>query len=176
MAWWNDEEEFDGVEELANLDEAKGEYSGWQIEQMANALLRDDSNKELCRKCGKYGEETGEVESMPQVTKAGDPQTDDEGNVLYMDFPEIQCEAGHRWYLGEGKRRGIDGENPILFENHLQERRRREIYTEVGTPDPALTQDRWGRPTQGMYNRTHPDGRKVNTAEQRKRSGASFFR
>jgi hypothetical protein len=175
MSYWNqyDDEDFDATEPL---DDSK-DYTGWQLEQIANALLREDSNRELCRRCGEYGKETGTIESAPQIHKAsGDPIVDEEKNVLYMDFPELACENGHRWFLGEGKRRGIDGDDPILFENHLQDRRRREIYTEGGTPDPALTQDRFGRPIQGIYNRTHPDGRKVNTKEQRKSSGASFYR
>lgn len=167
-----EQEAFDPHQEM---DPAKN-YTKWEMERMADALLREDSDRESCRKCGSSGDETGEIESMPQVKKNGEPNLDEEGNVLYMDFPEIQCGNGHRWYLGEGKRRGIDGENSILFENHLQERRRREIYTEMGTPDPSLTMDRFGRPTTGMYNRTHPDGRKVNTAEQRKKSGASYYR
>jgi hypothetical protein len=29
---------------------------------------------------------------------------------------------------------------------------------------------------QMMYNRTHPRGRKVNSVEQRKRNGASWYR
>jgi hypothetical protein len=172
--WWDHED--DDFDPSEPLDPDK-DYSNWELEQIANTLLREDSNNELCRKCGNYGKETGQVESAPQIHKdTGDPLTDDAGNVLYMDFPELICENGHRWYLGEGKRRGIDGENPILFENHLQERRRREIYTEIGTPDPSLTQDRFGRPTQGIYNRTHPDGRKVNTISQRRKSGAAYYR
>jgi hypothetical protein len=127
-----------------------------------------DSKRELCRKCGRYGQQTGVIESMPQADNDGNPITDGDGNTLYMDFPELMCENSHRWYLGEGKHRGINGKNPILFENHLQDRRRREIYTSIGTPDPSIQR--------GMYNRTHPQGRKVNSKEQRKRNGASFFR
>lgn len=67
-----------------------------------------------------------------------------------------------------GKERGIGGKDPILFEEHFYMRRRREIYTESGTPDPGLVI--------GMYHRTHPQGRKVNSEEQRKRNGASFYR
>lgn len=67
-----------------------------------------------------------------------------------------------------GKRRGIDGENPILFAEHEYARKRREIFTESGTPDPSLVS--------GIYNRTHPQGRKVNSEEQRRRNGASFYR
>jgi hypothetical protein len=67
-----------------------------------------------------------------------------------------------------GKERGIGGENPILFQEHEQARKRREIYTEGGTPDPSLVS--------GLYNRTHPQGRKVNSEEARKRHGASYYR
>jgi hypothetical protein len=165
VSWWDDQPEFDATQEL---DENK-DYSGWELEQLASQMLRDDSKREMCRQCGKYGEETGNIESMPQYDKdTGEPILDDEGNLLYMDFPEVTCEDGHRWYLGEGKARGIQGQDPILFENHLQDRRRREIYTTIGTPDPSIQQ--------GMYNRTHPQGRKVNSKEQRRRNGASFFR
>jgi hypothetical protein len=67
-----------------------------------------------------------------------------------------------------GKERGIGGKDPILFAEHEYARRRREIYTEGGTPDPSLVS--------GMYNRTHPQGRKVNSDEQRSKNGASYYR
>jgi hypothetical protein len=158
-------EDFDPTN-LDDLDTTT--YAKWQLEQMANELLRSDSKREMCRTCGKYGTETGEVEATLALDDDGRPKVDDNGDLLYVDFPEIVCEKGHRWFKGEGKARGIDGKNPILFENHLQDRRRREIYTSVGTPDPSIQR--------GMYNRTHPQGRKVNTKEQRKKNGASFFR
>jgi hypothetical protein len=162
--WWTEQEDFDATQEI----DPNTQYKSWQLEQLANELLRQDSKREMCRKCGGYGSETGVVESQPQADEDGNPTVDGEGNTLYMDFPELACEEGHRWYKGEGKDRTIAGENPILFENHLQDRRRREIYTSIGTPDPSIQQ--------GMYNRTHPQGRKVNSTEQRKRNGASFFR
>lgn len=62
----------------------------------------------------------------------------------------------------------IKGENPILFKEHLMNRGRREIYTSIGTPDPAFGH--------GIYNRSHPEGRKVNSDEQRKRNGAGYYR
>jgi hypothetical protein len=62
----------------------------------------------------------------------------------------------------------IKGDNPILFEEHLKNRHKREIYSVHGTPDPAFGH--------GIYNRTHPEGRKVNSPEQRKRNGASYYR
>lgn len=166
MGYWNrhEDDDFD-----ATIGPVEGEtYTNWQMEQMADALLREDSKRELCRKCGEYGSETGEIYALPQTDVDGNPEIDTEGNTLFVEYPELACPDGHRWYLGEGKARTIGGENPILFENHLQDRRRREIFTSLGVPDPAIQR--------GIYNRTHPQGRKVNTAEQRKKNGASFFR
>lgn len=163
-SWYNEQEDFDATQDI----DPDGDYSSWQIERLADHLLREDSKRELCRTCGRPGDETGEIEYKPELDEDENPKTDAEGNVIYVGFPELMCDHSHRWYKGEGKARGIDGRNPILFENHLQERRRREIYTAIGTPDPSIEQ--------GMYNRTHPQGRKVNSKDQRKRNGASFFR
>lgn len=138
------------------------QYSAKELSEIADALLRKDARSELCQQCGERGEPTGSVEHTTQDAQ------DAEGNALVVDFPEYECADGHRWYAGEGKERGIGGEDPILFEEHFQSRKRREIYTACGTPDPEIVS--------GMYNRTHPQGRKVNSEEQRKRNGASFFR
>lgn len=67
-----------------------------------------------------------------------------------------------------GKERGIGGKDPILFKEHIYARMRREIFPESGTPDPNLVA--------GMYNRTHPQGRKVNSNDARKKHGASFYK
>lgn len=67
-----------------------------------------------------------------------------------------------------GKERGIGGENPILFDEHIYQRQKREILNENGVPEPGLVQ--------GIYYRSHPEGRKVNSEEQRKRNGASYYR
>lgn len=67
-----------------------------------------------------------------------------------------------------GKPNGIKGDAPILFEEHLYARKRREIYNQNGTPDPSINE--------GMFWRTHPQGRKVNNDVQRKKHGASFYR
>jgi hypothetical protein len=160
------------------------QYTSEELVAFADAILREDSNRELCRKCKEkdetgtllpYGEETGQVESVPQYTPEGEPLLDEEGNQLYLDFPELRCEKGHRWFAGEGQRRDIRGPNPILFDSHLYNRKRREIYVEAGTPDPAFTMYK-GRPTEGMYNRAHPEGRKINTKAQRAKNGASYYR
>ena len=75
----------------------------------------------------------------------------------------------------------MTGDNPILFFEHVKSRWRREVQTGEGIPDPHLSID-GGKPgaktnnQPGLYNRTHPRGRKVNSEEQRRRHGASFYR
>lgn len=161
-SYWNNSD----FDPSAPLDPDKT-YTGWELDQIANDILRKDSRKELCRKCDKVGVETGCTESMPQMDEDGVPITDSEGDILYVEFPEFECSNKHRWYKGEGRSRSISGENPILFENHIQDRKRREIYTSVGTPDPSIVS--------GSYNKTHPGGRRVNSDKQRKTNGASFY-
>ena len=65
-----------------------------------------------------------------------------------------------------GKKRGLKGDNPILFEEHIYQRRRREILNQNGVPEPGLVQ--------GLYWRTHPEGRKVNSQEARKKGAAHY--
>lgn len=174
----------DSYEESDGRYDPTKKYRPKELEELADALLREDANRELCRKCRDndpesipYGHETGEVEWQIQLGKDGLPLFDTEGNTLYVAFPELRCEEGHRWYKGEGPRRDIRGKDPILFETHLYNRKRREIHVKDGIPDPAFTMDRWGkRPTQGIYNRAHPQGRKINTPEQRAKNGASWYR
>ena len=62
----------------------------------------------------------------------------------------------------------LKGDSPILFKEHLDTRHKREIYNSKGVPDPSIQQ--------GMYWKTHPQGRKVNTDTARKEQGASFYR
>lgn len=137
-------------------------YTPGQLDEIASAILREDSKTELCRECGQPGEPTGDSETVQEGI------SDKGGNELALKFEEISCANGHSWFPGEGQLKGIGGENPILFEEHFQSRKRREIYTTQGTPDPSIVS--------GMYNRVHPQGRKVNSEEQRKRNGASFYR
>lgn len=153
--------EIDGDDLLDNLDPNQN-YTNRQLEAMTDALLRENARSELCRECGAPGAETGEIIQQQQDIQ------DANGVPLVLLFPVVQCKNNHTWFKGEGKERGIGGENPILFEEHIQSRRRREIYTSVGTPDPEIVQ--------GLYNRCHPQGRKVNSEAQRKKNGASFYR
>lgn len=153
---WKQEEETPEYVEGAS-------YTGRQMELMADALLRDDARAEICRECKCRGNATGEIR-----TECQEGIRDDAGNELYLEFSEYRCDKGHSWYQGEGEARGIGGDNPILFEEHLQSRRRREIFPTNGVPDPSIVA--------GIYNRVHPQGRKVNSAEQRSKHGASFYR
>lgn len=156
------------------IDETKTDYRPSELEAIADAWLREDARSELCRECKEdsdrtaKGEETGYIKAMAQFNADGKPVTDQAGNHLHLDFPEIKCPHGHTWFQGEGIARGIGGEDPILFEEHFQSRKRREIYTAEGTPDPNIVS--------GLYNRSHPQGRKVNSAEQRAKNGASYYR
>lgn len=137
-------------------------YNARELGELADELLRDDSRSELCRECGARGMKTGDTTALEQ------PAVDAEGNGLILDFPEYTCENDHIWYQGEGAVRGIGGANPILFEEHFQSRRRREIYNSLGSPDPSIVS--------GIYNRAHPQGRKINTPEARAKHGASYYR
>lgn len=182
--------ETDELDEDETLGFNLGEkHTNKELEEEADRLLKEDSDRELCPHCMTqepdylpYGKETGNVEWKIQIDKEGTPQFDEVGNTLYVAFPELTCDKKHFWYKGEGPRRDIRGKDirgkdPILFETHLYNRKRREIHVQDGIPDPAFTMDRWGkRPTQGIYNRAHPQGRKINTPEQRAKNGASWYR
>jgi hypothetical protein len=69
----------------------------------------------------------------------------------------------------------MEEEPAILFEEHIHERRRHEIYVASGTPDTELT-NATSKDGQTMYWRQSPVGRKVNSEEQRKTNGASYYR
>jgi hypothetical protein len=68
----------------------------------------------------------------------------------------------------ERDEKGLDDGPKWLNTDQQESRQRREIYTAVGTPDPSIVE--------GIFNRTHPQGRHVNTPEQRKNNAASFYR
>jgi hypothetical protein len=155
-------------EEVSTEIDPEQKYTKTELTDITDAILREDARAELCRFCSERGDETGQVKSMPQYQPDGAPIVDGEGMALALDFPEFECKNGHTWFQGEGKARGIGGDNPILFEEHFQSRRRREIYNQVGVPDPSIVQ--------GQYNRSHPQGRKINTPEQRAKGGASYYR
>lgn len=155
-------------EEVSTEIDPNETYTKSHLNAVADAILREDSRSELCRTCGERGVETGFVKSEPQYDENKKPLKDERGIHLHIEFPEISCPQGHNWFQGEGQARGIGGENPILFEEHFQSRRKREIFTQEGVPDPSIVS--------GLYNRSHPQGRRVNSPLQRKRNGASYYR
>ena len=62
----------------------------------------------------------------------------------------------------------------ILFEGQLKKRQQREKHGKNGVVDDTITQA--GSPDgQRIYNRSHPEGRRVNSDEQRREHGASFY-
>lgn len=65
-----------------------------------------------------------------------------------------------------GTRRGYRGENTIL----VDERKpwAYELYNKNGVPEAAIES--------GLYWRTHPKGRKVNSDESRKANGSGWYR
>lgn len=52
-----------------------------------------------------------------------------------------------------------DDERPVLFSDHLRRRHMREIYVNNGSPDPSIVE--------GLYWRTHPQGRAWWSARER---------
>jgi hypothetical protein len=60
-------------------------------------------------------------------------------------------------------------EDPMWLNGEMYIRRaKREIFVADGIPDPAIVS--------GLYWRTHPQGRKVNSDEARKEHRAAFYR
>lgn len=156
-------------------------YGDKELEELADQILREDADRELCRECKAeakakgdpeatpYGFETGEVGREFQFDDGGAPVLDEEGNQLVCLFPELECERHHRWYLGEGMSRQTRGKNQILFEDQLASRHKREIYNTTGTPDPSIRR--------GIFNRIYPDGgRPINSDEARRKHGAGFYK
>lgn len=104
------------------------------------------------------GPDVHEFDSKATYSKRELEQMADQ--LLREDANEVDSETG--------KRRGIKGDNPILFADHIRTRQSREIGNKTGIPDPGIVR--------GIFNRTHPQGRKVNSEEARKRHGASYYR
>ncbi len=70
---------------------------------------------------------------------------------------------------------GSTDEAPFLFQEHIEPRWRKEVSPKEGTPDAAITNG-LSPDGQTIYNRQHPEGRKVNSDQQRKSNGASYYR
>lgn len=64
-------------------------------------------------------------------------------------------------------------EDPVVLNySALRHRTKPEIYTSSGIADPTLTE---GLNGEGMYWRTHPNGRKWATEEMRRTTGCGFY-
>ena len=62
----------------------------------------------------------------------------------------------------------------VKFESQLKKITSREKHSKSGVVDDTITSA--GSPDgQRIYNRSHPEGRRVNTEEQRKEHGSSYF-
>jgi hypothetical protein len=70
---------------------------------------------------------------------------------------------------------GSPAESPFLFQEHIEPRWRKEVYPTGGTPDATITNS-LSPDGVTIFNRTHPDGRKVNSDTQRRSNGASYYR
>lgn len=108
--------------------------------------------------------------------------TDEEVEALVLEDGSLNLDSQRNYTPGEldqiasqilkveikQGRDSLRGEHPILFDNHIKSRQRREIQNLRGVPDPAFGS--------GNFFRSHPRGRKVNSLERRKKFGASFYR
>lgn len=63
----------------------------------------------------------------------------------------------------------------VIFQEHIEPDWRREVLADIGTVDEAVTKAQ-SKDGHTLYNRRHPQGRKVNSKEQRSTNGASYFR
>ena len=151
------EEEYEEYNEEEYEEEDYDSESYVQI--IAESTARKKKNgKKIIIDLGKGDDENLVIEENERYTPGElDLMADD---ILRAHSRSIDVETG--------KPKGIKGDAPILFEEHLYARKRREIYNQNGTPDPSINE--------GMFWRTHPQGRKVNDISQRKKHGASYYR
>lgn len=90
------------------------------------------------------------------------------------DYTDRELELYSNSLLRLDKDANPDGPQ-IIFQEHIEPKWRREVLANSGTVDDEVTKS-LSRDGQMMYNRTHPQGRKVNSEEQRKKNGASWYR
>ena len=102
------------------------------------------------------------IEYDPEKAKAG-KYTKTELEVIADQFLR---EHANEVDEETGKKRGLRGDDPILFYEHLRQRRRREIMSNSGSVDPSVVS--------GIYWRADANGRRINSAEARAR-GAAYY-
>lgn len=98
----------------------------------------------------------------------------DEFDPERKDYTNSDLEAYTDLLLWEDSQQKPDGPK-VLFQEHVENRWSREVLNKYGVPDDEITASQ-SKDGQTMYNRTHPEGRKVNSAKQRKVNGASYYR
>jgi hypothetical protein len=64
---------------------------------------------------------------------------------------------------------------PVLMQEHAESKWRKELNVGTGTPDAAISSAA-SPDGQRMFNRQHPQGRKVNSSQARKIHGAGYYR
>lgn len=100
------------------------------------------------------------------------------------DYTGSQLEAYATAMLKQDRRENKHLDLGILFDEQLYNKSKREIIVDAFEIDGTLTNsiqdtDRPGvvkGDGQRIYNRAHPNGRKVNTEEARKTKGASYYK
>lgn len=107
--------------------------SAQELENLADEILKWDANRSVCPVCG----------------------------LLEIDRrdPSPECEAGHTWDREDSQRKGWDSSHGLLA-SHMKERRRREIYTASGTPDPAYASGIFGRPHRDRPGEKFPNAQR----------------
>lgn len=104
-----------------------------------------------------FGANLSNAQEIRELVPTYDPRRDYTQNELLLLAEKILVEDT----------KPVQAHPQILLVGHLMDRKAREIYVTSGTPDPEIVQ--------GLYWRTHPNGRKVNSAEQRSKNGASYY-
>ena len=90
------------------------------------------------------------------------------------DYSAADLEAYTDMLLWEDAQKNPDGPK-VLFQEHIENRWNREVLNKYGVPDDEITHSQ-SPDGQTIYNRTHPEGRRVNSSAQRKKNGASWYR
>lgn len=168
------------VTKVGEFDQAKadrGEYTEQQLEDFASQILykdRADLKKEI---------------SQYQATILRHLRKEESYPALIADWYDLSAEAvsdnlrlmlKKGWVIKGRKEKNVQyyainesadipdiDETYWLKEADLQDRKRVEIYSETGTVDPSVEE--------GMYFRTHPDGREFRPEGERPK-GKGFYK
>jgi hypothetical protein len=94
------------------------------------------------------------------------------------EYTATELEAYGTAMLKEDRRQG--NKTDILFENQIYERARKEKsfgdLTKVFNTTNKNRPGTYSGDGQAMFNRRHPEGRRVNSKEAREKHGAGYYR